>query len=268
MVTIIDYLNHDVLLLIFDYLNHDVLLLIFDYLPDGDKISFAITNKYMSQYINCLIYTDLHQYELIRFLPFKNHFRRLSFRPRYDIIPPVITDLIIDKNFVGSLQNVIPASVKNLQIDFDIYDKNKNFIREDINISRIYPYIGYKRIMDKIDDIPYGGIFTGFNVEDGLLLNNNNLRIGQYYALERFMSKNGHIRRNMMDKRQNIKSLLEYLNSKCVPMENILWNENESCTKSQPKYYGQKNFRNKFSSPKKFHHQKNFPRQKFSKFYR
>nr|URM62508.1 DNA directed RNA polymerase subunit 1 [Mimivirus sp.] len=119
---------------IIDYLNHDVLLLIFDLLPDRDKIGFAMTNKYMAQYINCLIYTDLHQYERVRFLPFRNHFRRLSFRPRYDIIPPVITDLIIDQNFVGSLQNAIPNSVKKLQIDHNIYYKNKIYIRKDIKI--------------------------------------------------------------------------------------------------------------------------------------
>lgn len=137
---------------IIDYLNHDVLLLIFDLLPDRDKIGFAMTNKYMAQYINCLIYTDLHQYELIRFLPFKNHFRRLSFRPRYDIIPPIITDLIIDKNFVGSLQNVIPNSVKNLQIDPNIYFRNRVYINHDIKIF-LRLNTCKKRIHIKEDDV-------------------------------------------------------------------------------------------------------------------
>ncbi|AEQ32616.1 hypothetical protein [Megavirus chiliensis] len=117
---------------IINYLNHDVLLLIFDLLSDRDKIRFTMINQFMSQYINYIIYTDLHEYERIRFLPFKNNFRRLSFKPRYDIIPPVITDLIIGKDYVGSLKNAIPNSVKNLTIDYNIYQKNKKYIRSDI----------------------------------------------------------------------------------------------------------------------------------------
>lgn len=277
---------------IIDYLNHDVLLLIFDLLPDRDKIGFAMTNKYMTNYINYVIYTDLHQYERVRFLPFRNHFRRLSFRPRYDIIPPVITDLIIDKNFVGSLQNAIPNSVKILQIDHKIYFRNRVYINHDIKIFLRIGDTYKKKIHIKEDDItsykykysyiasinstmhnpyvnmPYIGPYKGYNTEDGLLINNNNLRIGQYYASERYMAKNGRIKRNTMGKRPNIKSLLEYLNSKCVPMEKILWNENKSCIKSQPKYHEQKNFKNKFSSRNKIYRQKNFPRQKFSQFHR
>ncbi|ANB50208.1 putative DNA-directed RNA polymerase subunit 1 inactive-like protein [Powai lake megavirus] len=226
---------------IIDYLNHDVFLLIFDLLPDRDKIGLAMTNKYMAQYINHIIYTDLHQYERVRFLPFRNHFRRLSFRPRYDIIPPIITDLIIDKKFIGSLRNVIPNSVKNLKIDHNIYDKNKNYIRKYI---KIFLQIGdtyKKKIHIKEDDVtlykysciatinstmhnpyvnmPYIGIYKGYNTEDGLLINNNNLRMGQYCASERYIAKNRRTRRNLMGKIPNIKSLLEYLNSKCVPVE-------------------------------------------------
>ncbi|AEX61129.1 putative DNA-directed RNA polymerase subunit 1 inactive-like protein [Megavirus courdo7] len=101
-------------------------------------------------------------------------------------------------------------------------------------------------------NIPYIGPYKGYNTEDGLLINNNNLRIGQYYASERYMAKNGRIRRNTMGKRPNIKSLLEYLNSKCVPMEKILWNENKSCTKLQPKYYIQKILKINFHHEIKF----------------
>ncbi|AEX61128.1 putative F-box and FNIP repeat-containing protein [Megavirus courdo7] len=117
---------------IINYLNHDVLLLIFDLLSDRDKIRFTMINRFMSQYINYIIYTDLHEYERIRFLPFKNNFRRLSFKPRYDIIPPIITDLIIGKDYVGSLKNAIPNSVKKLTIDYGVYQKNKKYIRSDI----------------------------------------------------------------------------------------------------------------------------------------
>ncbi|ANB50206.1 putative F-box and FNIP repeat-containing protein [Powai lake megavirus] len=117
---------------IINYLNHDVLLLIFDLLSDRDKIRFTMINQFMSQYINYIIYTDLHEYERVRFLPFKNNFRRLSFRPRYDIIPPIITDLIIGKDYVGSLKNAIPKSVKKLTIDYGVYQKNKKYIRSDI----------------------------------------------------------------------------------------------------------------------------------------
>ncbi len=110
---------------IINYLNHDVLLLIFDLLSDRDKIRFTMINRFMSQYINYIIYTDLHEYERVRFLPFKNNFRRLSFRPRYDIIPPIITDLIIGKDYIGSLENAIPNSVKKLTIDYGVYQKIK-----------------------------------------------------------------------------------------------------------------------------------------------
>lgn len=244
---------------IIDYLNYDVFLLIFSLLSDKDKISFAITNKHMSQYIGFLIYTDLHQYELVRFLPFRKNFRRLSFRPRYDIIPPVITDLIIDKKFIGSLQNAIPNSVENLQIDFDIYEKNKNFIRKDIRI--LIKYLHNERI----DLIRY--ICMGFNKEDRILINNNNSRISRGIS-ERYKGKEGRIRSNMMGKRHDVKSLLEYLDSTCIPIENMLCNDDESSIKPQSKYHRQKKFRNSFSSQNKFHHQKIFPRQKFSKFHR
>lgn len=263
---------------IIDYLNYDVFLLIFGLLSDKDKISFAITNKHMSQYIEYLIYTDLYQYELVRFLPFRNNFRRLSFRPRYDIIPPVITDLIIDKKFVGSLQNAIPNSVKILRIDFDIYEKNKNFIRKDIKIFTQYPYIGYKSI--SCQTVSYIGAYTGFNTEDGLLINNDTSRIRRQYMLERYITecrrgisesykaKEGRIRSNLMGKRHDVKSLLEYLDSTCIPIEKMLCNDDESSIKSQSKCHRQKKFRNDFSSKNKIRHQKIFPRQKFSKFHR
>ncbi|QTF49807.1 hypothetical protein qu_916 [Acanthamoeba polyphaga mimivirus] len=251
--------------IIIDYLNYDVFLLIFSLLSDKDKISFAITNKHMSQYIGFLIYTDLHQYELVRFLPFRKNFRRLSFRPRYDIVPPVITDLIIDKKFIGSLQNAIPNSVENLQIDFDIYEENKSFIRKDIRILIKYPYIGYKSI--SCQTVSYIHSYMGFNTEDGLLINNNNLRMSRSIS-ERYKGKEGRIRSNMSGKRHDVKSLLEYLDSTCIPIENMLCNDDESSIKPQSKYHRQKKFRNNFSSQNKFHHQKNSPRQKFSKFYR
>ncbi|BCS82823.1 putative F-box and FNIP repeat-containing protein [Cotonvirus japonicus] len=117
---------------IIDILNHDTLLHIFYFLSDTDKVRFTMANQYMTQYINYIIFTDLHEYELVRFLPFKNNFHRLSFRPRYDIIPPVITDLIIGEDYVGSLKNVIPSSVKKLTIDYNIYQKNKQFIQPNI----------------------------------------------------------------------------------------------------------------------------------------
>ncbi|AKI80592.1 putative DNA-directed RNA polymerase subunit 1 inactive-like protein [Acanthamoeba polyphaga mimivirus] len=274
---------------IIDYLYCDILLLIFHFLPDKDKISFSIVNKHMSQYIDCLIYTDLHQYELVRFLPFRTNFRRLSFRPRYDIIPPVITDLIIDKKFVGSLQNAIPNSVENLQIDFDVYEKNKNFIGKNIKIFIKYPYIGYKSTSRRT--VSYVYLYGRFNTntEDGILTNNNNLRISCSIS-ERLIGKEGRITRKMIGKKssmsrryitgdesdirvntmgkQYIKSLLEYLDSKCIPIENMLHNGDKSSIKSQSKYHRQKKFRNNFSSQNKFHHQKIFPRQKFSKFHR
>ncbi|AFX92087.1 putative DNA-directed RNA polymerase subunit 1 inactive-like protein [Megavirus courdo11] len=180
---------------------------------------------------------------------------------------------------------------KKLQIDHNIYFRNRVYINHDIKIFlRLNTY--KKRIHIKEDDVtsykykysciasinstmhnpyvnmPYIGPYKGYNTEDGMLVNNNNLRIGQYCVSERYMAKNGRIKRNIMEKRPNIKSLLEYLNSKCVPMEKISWNENKSCEKSQPKCHGQKNFKNKFPSSNKFHHQKIFPRQKFSQFHR
>nr|URM62509.1 DNA directed RNA polymerase subunit 1 [Mimivirus sp.] len=105
--------------------------------------------------------------------------------------------------------------------------------------------------------MPYIGPYKGYNTEDGLLINNNNLRIGQYCVSERYMAKNGRIKRNIMEKRPNIKSLLEYLNSKCVPMEKILWGINKSCEKSQPKCHVQKILKINF------HHRINLTIKKF-----
>ncbi|BCS82824.1 F-box and FNIP repeat-containing protein [Cotonvirus japonicus] len=150
---------------IIDILNHDVLLLIFDFLKDYDKVSFTMVNRYMKQYIMYIIYTDLHEYERIRHLPFKKNFRRLSFRPSYDIIiPSIITDLIIDEDFIGSLENIIPPSVKKLTIEHNIYVKNKSFIPSNISLHLTYynqNFFGFTRIRS-MPEPPKCGIIKKF----------------------------------------------------------------------------------------------------------
>ncbi|BCS82825.1 putative DNA-directed RNA polymerase subunit 1 inactive-like protein [Cotonvirus japonicus] len=263
---------------IIDYLNHDVLLLIFYFLSDIDKIRFAMVNQFMSQYIYYLKYTDLHAYERVRFLSFRNNFCRLSFRPRYDIIPPVITDLIIDKTFVGSLKNAIPNSVKNLTINLDIYEKNKSFIRKDINILIVNPYIGFKtrKREDIIINYPFINIIQGFNTEDGILFNNNTnaivqQRISNFTSLyTRIIGKEERISSRLMGKtikninteKPEIKLVLQFLNTGCVPANKSLFDEIKSPIKSQHKYH------NRNKTQNKSYHQNKFPRQKFSKFHR
>ncbi|AEX62047.1 putative F-box and FNIP repeat-containing protein [Megavirus vitis] len=102
-----------------NYLCYELIMMIFDLLSDRDKIQFSMANKYLTSFVPNIIWTNMYQYEKIRFLSYKNNFRKLSFKPRYDIIPPVITHLIIDEKFVGSLANVIPKSVKKIYIDKD-----------------------------------------------------------------------------------------------------------------------------------------------------
>lgn len=115
-----------------NYLCYELIMMIFDLLPDKDKIQFSMANKYLTSFVPNIIWTNMYQYEKIRFLPYKNNFRKLSFKPRYDIIPPVITHLIIDKEFVGSLTNVIPKSVKKIYIDKDSRVKHATCIPANI----------------------------------------------------------------------------------------------------------------------------------------
>ncbi|AUV58917.1 F-box and FNIP repeat-containing protein [Bandra megavirus] len=117
-----------------NYLCYELIMMIFDLLPDKDKIQFSMANKYLTSFVPNIIWTNMYQYEKIRFLPYKNNFRKLSFKPRYDIIPPVITHLIIDKEFVGSLTNVIPKSVKKIYIDKDSRVKHSAYIPKNIEV--------------------------------------------------------------------------------------------------------------------------------------
>nr|WBF70295.1 hypothetical protein [Megavirus caiporensis] len=117
-----------------NYLCYELIMIIFDLLPDRDKIQFSMANKYLASFVPKIIWTDLHKYEKVRFLSYKNNFRKLSFKPRYDIIPPIITHLIIDKKFVGSLTNAIPKSVKKIYIDKDSRLKHVADIPTNIEI--------------------------------------------------------------------------------------------------------------------------------------
>nr|QZX42673.1 F-box and FNIP repeat domain containing protein [Mimivirus sp.] len=117
-----------------NYLCYELIMMIFDLLPDRDKIQFSMANKYLTSFVPNIIWTNMYQYEKIRFLSYKNNFCKLSFKPRYDIIPPVITHLIIDKEFVGSLANVIPKSVKKIYIDKDSRIKHATCIPKNIEV--------------------------------------------------------------------------------------------------------------------------------------
>ncbi|ANB51047.1 hypothetical protein [Powai lake megavirus] len=117
-----------------NYLCYELIMMIFDLLSDRDKIQFSMANKYLTSFVPNIIWTNMYQYEKIRFLSYKHNFRKLSFKPRYDIIPPIITHLIIDEKFVGSLANVIPKSVKKIYIDKDSRVKHAACIPKNIEV--------------------------------------------------------------------------------------------------------------------------------------
>lgn len=117
-----------------NYLCCELIMMIFDLLSDRDKIQFSMVNKYLTSFVPNIVWTNMYQYEKIRFLSYKHNFRKLSFKPRYDIIPPIITHLIIDEKFVGPLTNVIPKSVKKIYIDKDSRVKHADCIPKNIEV--------------------------------------------------------------------------------------------------------------------------------------
>ncbi|AZL89625.1 F-box and FNIP repeat-containing protein [Megavirus baoshan] len=180
-----------------NYLCYELIMMIFDLLSDRDKIQFSMANKYLTSFIPNIIWTKMYQYKKVRFLSYKNNFRKLSFKPRYDIIPPIITHLIIDEKFIGSLKNVVPKSVKKIYIDKNSSSKHladtpqniKVFCKCKFNkkyypnkVSNLLPICCpyYTRIIDDVVDV-YPNFFNYFDLNLCTEINNNFLNMMESY---------------------------------------------------------------------------------------
>ncbi|AUV58080.1 F-box and FNIP repeat-containing protein, partial [Bandra megavirus] len=67
-----------------DIFNIDIIICILNFLNDCDKMNFMKTCKEYYNYRDCINYTDIYEYDIIRKLSFKNRFKRLIYQ---DYIP-------------------------------------------------------------------------------------------------------------------------------------------------------------------------------------
>ncbi len=141
----------------------EILPLIIEYLSDHDKVKFMTTCSRLYYFIDKVYYENIYDYNKIYHLEFTERFKRIRFCAINESIPSVITDLTLDREFTGSLENCKFPRLTYIKLSQSQYDTNKNYIPSNIEIDIPNPFKNFHFTefdMSKLFDDSYY-IFSG-----------------------------------------------------------------------------------------------------------
>ncbi|AKI79898.1 putative F-box protein [Niemeyer virus] len=106
----------------------ELLVLIIEHLSDHDKVKFMTTCSRLYHFIDKVNYENIYDYNKIYHLEFTKRFKRIRFHAVNESIPSIITDLTLDEEFSGSLENCKFPRLTYIKLSQNQYDTNKNYI--------------------------------------------------------------------------------------------------------------------------------------------
>ncbi|AKI79899.1 hypothetical protein [Niemeyer virus] len=113
----------------------ELLVIIINLLSDLDKIKFMTTCSRLYYFIDKIHYINIYDYNKICHLNFIDRFKRIRFHAvNSDSIPSIVTDLILDNNFTGSLKTCNLSKLLYIKLNFHQYKKNRNYISSNVKI--------------------------------------------------------------------------------------------------------------------------------------
>lgn len=147
----------------------ELFLLIIEHLSDHDKVKFMTTCSRLYYFIDKVYYENIYDYKKIYHLGFVEKFKRIRFHAVDKSIPSVITDLTLDGQFTGSLENCDFPRLTYIKLSQSQYDTNKNYISSNIEIDIPNPFKNFlikfdmEKLFDRNNYYYYSGTYWGHN---------------------------------------------------------------------------------------------------------
>lgn len=94
-----------------------------------------ITCSRLYYFIDKIHYHNVYDYNKISHLSFVDKFKKIRFHAvNARSIPLIVTDLVLDNNFTGSLKTCNLSKLLHIKLNFHQYKKNRNYILPNVKI--------------------------------------------------------------------------------------------------------------------------------------